>query len=107
MAEVVVAAAIGFGVSEYQRHETKKDAKKAEKKARQRQEQRELQAGEYWEEQNRNQMEMQSQGQMIKTLADILMEEEDPTPEYMTLPAPVEFTPMQKINDAIDKMLNY
>ena len=103
---------VAGGTVAYQKHESddaRKDARKKEQETarRQRQANQEaLEAGEYWADVNRQQMELQAQSSNIKMLADILEEADKPAdPQIITLPSATTFSPVEKINQAIEDFL--
>ncbi len=108
--ELLIPAVIAWGVSEGGKYLTgeKKAAKKAAKKqqtAIAAQQQRELEAGEHWEELNREQMELQSQMSQIKLLSDVIKSKRQSAPPILQLPAAKTYTPAERINAAIDDFL--
>ena len=109
---LIIAAATTTGAVVYQTQRAKQEASKQRKEVeaqRSKQEemfQRELEAGEYFEELRAEQMEMQSQSATIKTLSNLIEERRQPTaPQIVTLPAAKEYTPVEKINQAIDEFV--
>ena len=84
-------------------------AKSEAKKQRQQQEamfNRELEAGEYYTELQAQQIELQSQTSTINTLAALIDERRQPTPQQIiTLPAAKEYSALEQMNQAIDKMV--
>jgi len=99
-------AAAGTGV--YMAVESKQQAESAQKEAKKQaaaQQQRELEAGEHWEELNREQMELQSQMSQIKLLSDVITTRRQSEPRILQLPAAKTYTPAERINAAIDDFL--
>jgi len=117
MPPVIVAAALTAGTVIYTTHQQKKASEKATKAAerqaekernfREQQGTQELQAGEYFEELNVKQMELQAQTSNIITLANLIasLKEQQPAPKVFTLPAAKTYSPAQQINQAIDRLL--
>lgn len=102
---VGAAAATTIYTVESQKSEAKK-ARSAVKKQQAEQikavEARELQAGEYWEEINKEQMVLQSQQNQIQLLSDIINKRnETPPPQIFTIPAAKSYTVTERINSAI------
>ena len=79
-----------------------KSARKEGKKQQATLQQRQLQAGEYWEELNREQMELQSQASQIKLLSDVITSKRQNETEILRLPAAKTYTTAERINSAID-----
>ena len=102
---VLVAAAIGTAAysAEQQKKEAKRQIKAAEK-AQAKQFQFETEAGEHWEELNLQQMELQSQSHQIQLLANLIEKQSQPEPAVFTLPAAKTYSPVDRINQAIDEL---
>ena len=102
---LVTAAAVGGGLMYASTKEQTKAAAKEGKKQRAvvaQREQRQLQAGEYFEELSREQMELQSQMSQIKLLSDVITSKRQSEPRVLQLPAAKTYTPAERINAAID-----
>lgn len=83
----------------------KKAQSKAEKFREEELESREQQAGEYYQL-SAQQMELQSQASQIKTLANLITEAKQPAaPQVFTLPAAKEYSAVEQLNRAIDKIV--
>ncbi len=105
---VVTAAAVGGGLMYAGTREQTKAAEKQAKKQRAfitQREQRQLQAGEYFEELSREQMELQSQMSQIRLLSDVITSRRQAEPRILQLPSAKTFTPVERINAAIDDFL--
>jgi len=108
-AAVAAAPAIGAAVGVYSIVEGQRRAKKAEsaaeKQAQLEWEMQERQAGEYFDL-TKKQMELQSQGSQINTLASLIAGTKQPAePQIFTLPAAKTYSPVEQINRAIDQWL--
>lgn len=103
-----IAAVVIAGVAVYSAVESKREAKKARSQAEEQwnqQQQRELEAGEYFEDLSRQQMELQSQSSNIKTLADLIERQRQPVPrQVITLPPAKEYSAVEQINQALDRL---
>jgi len=77
-------------------------AQKAAKKQVSRQLAAQLEAGEYYEELNKKQMELQAQSSQMKLLADIITAQGQPQGPVLQLPAAKTYTPIERMNQAID-----
>jgi hypothetical protein len=112
-AMAVTAGAVVYGTvkSAKEASASRKAAEKEAEKQRKWQEEmanKELQAGEYFEQLNIKQMELQSQASSIVTLANLIAETKAATSQsqqVFTLPATKTYTPVQQINQAIHEML--
>lgn len=105
---VVTAAAVGGGLVYASTKEQTKSAEKEAKKQRAfiaGRELRQLEAGEYFEELSREQMELQSQMGQIKLLSDVITSQRQAEPRILQLPAAKTYTPVERINSAIDDFL--
>jgi len=107
-----LAAVSAAGTGIYMAVESRSQAKAAKseaKKQRMQQEAqfgRQLEAGEYYAELSKEQMELQSQMSNINTLANILAERGRPTePQVVTLPPAKTYKPAERINQAIDDFI--
>lgn len=103
---LTVGAAVGTAA--YATETQRKAASKAQSSAEKQQaaaQQRELEAGEHWEELNREQMELQSQMSQIKLLSDVITTRRQSEPRILQLPAAKTYTPAERINAAIDDFL--
>ena len=112
MAELVVPALIVGGTAAatiYTSGKQTKAAKSEAKKTRLQQEEqfgRQLEAGEYYAELSKEQMELQSQMSNIRTLANLLEAKGQPkAPQVFTLPEAKTYTPAEQINRAIDQFI--
>ncbi len=110
-----LAAVATVGVVTYSAVESRSEQKEAKSEAKkqrfQQQEQlrrelgRELEAGEYFEELTRKQMELQAQSSNIKTLAALIEQQSQPAArQILTLPAATETSAVDQINQAIGKL---
>ncbi len=104
---LIIAAALGTGTAVYmsdQQRKAQHGAQDEAKKMQQRQLQRDLEAGEYFEQINKKQMEMQAQSSTIKTLSNLLAERDAKAsqPKVFELPAAKEYSVVDRINSAID-----
>jgi len=99
VAAVVTAGAVVYGV---------RKQSKAQEEAQDLAEQMyqtDLEAGEYYREISVQQMELQAQSANIQTLADLIAKKNQPQPpQLITTPAPVEYSPVQQINQALAKL---
>ena len=105
---VVTAAAVGGGLMYASTREQTKSAEKIAKQQRAAQQQgqlRQLEAGEYFEQLSREQMELQSQMSQIRLLSDVITSRRQAEPRILQLPAAKTFTPVERINSAIDDFL--
>ncbi len=105
MPQGAIGLLVTVGTAIYQSEQSRKQQSKAKDEARKqagnfRRDQ--LQAGEYWEELNLEQMELQSQMSQITLLSDILTNQRRDEPQIMTLPAAKTYTVTQRINMALD-----
>ena len=100
---LTIGAAVGTAAyaTETQRKAASKARSSAEKQ-RAAIAQRELGAGEHWEELNREQMELQRQMSQIKLLSDVITSKRQSAPRVLQLPAAKTYTPVERINAAID-----
>lgn len=101
--------AIGAGVGAYTGIKSTIQVEEARSEAasqfRQQMEFTEKQAGEYYQLSSQ-QMEMQAQASQIQTLANLITEARRPAaPQIFTLPAAKEYSAVEQINQAIDKVL--
>lgn len=104
---MLIGVGVTAGAVVYQTETAKKEASKARKKqeaATSAQRQFETEAGEHWEELNREQMELQSQQHSIELLSDIIKREQDPPPQIATLPPAKTYSPIDRINIEIGKL---
>jgi len=104
----VAAAGTGIYTAVEQSRATKKAESEAKKVRAQQAEQfgRELEAGEYFQELGRQQMELQTQSSNIKTLADLIQRESQlPAQQIITLPPATEYGAVTQINQAIGRLL--
>ena len=102
-----ILTAVAAGTAVYtvdQQRKAQHGAQDAAKKMQQRQLQRDLEAGEYFEQINKKQMEMQAQSSTIKTLSNLLAERDAKAsqPKVFELPAAKEYSVVDRINSAID-----
>ena len=108
IAAAPVAAVVVGGIAITESRKARKAGKSESKKARlQQQEQfgRELEAGEYFEELTKQQMELQAQSSNIKTLATLIEQRsQPPAQQLITLPATKEYSAVDQINQAIGKL---
>ena len=107
MPPLIVAAAITGGAMIYSSREERKASEKASKKAAEmqaRQLQYETEAGEHFEELNLKQMEMQSQQHQIQLLTDLISKQDQPQ-QIVTLPAARSYSPVDRINQALEEIL--
>jgi hypothetical protein len=111
---VPIGVATAAGAMVYSTVEQSKQAKAAEeeaKKQRKLQEQlgmAQLEAGEYFNELNYKQMELQAQASSISTLANLIAQQKasaSQQPTVFTLPAAKTYDPITKINNAIHEMI--
>ena len=105
---VVTAAAVGGGLMYASTREQTKSAEKIAKQQRAAQQQgqlRQLEAGEYFEQLSREQMELQSQMSQIRLLSDVITSRRQAEPRILQLTAAKTFTPVERINSAIDDFL--
>ncbi len=85
--------------------QAQKKAQKTAEKQWEQQFQRETEAGEYYEELTREQMELQSQSAQIKTLANMIESRRQPTQQQIiTTPGATEYSAVDQINQAIGKL---
>lgn len=101
--------AYGLGVGGYQVVKSTSEAEKVRSQAAsqfaQQQAFTERQAGEYYQL-STQQMELQAQASQITTLANLITEARRPAaPQVFTLPPAKEYSAVEQINQAIDKML--
>ncbi len=108
----MAGAAVAGGIQYLGSKEQSKTAKDIAKKqqagiAQQRadEQQRQLEAGEHWEDLNREQMELQSQMGQIKLLSDVITSKRQGAPRILQLPAAKTYTPAERMNAAIDDFL--
>ena len=98
-AAVVTAAAVTYGT--YQQSKAQEEAQDLAEQMYQ----TDLEAGEYYREISVQQMELQAQSANIQTLADLIAKKNAPKPpQLITTPAPVEYSPVQQINQALAKL---
>lgn len=109
---VGTAGAVGYSAitSHQESKAARADAKKEAEKQRKLQEQmfnKELQAGEYFEELQVQQMELQAQAANISTLADLIasLRVSAPGPEVFTLPPAKTESALTRFNRAISDLL--
>ena len=109
-----VATATAVTYSAVQSHRETKAAGSAAKKEAERQRKwqeqmagKELEAGEYFEQLNMQQMELQTQASSITTLANLIAATKQTAaqPQVFTLPAAKTYDPVTRINQAIHEML--
>ncbi len=101
---LAVGAMTAAGTGAYMAVESRRASKKAEKLAEKQMGFQERQAGEYYTL-TKKQMELQAQESNIKTLADIIESTKKPqAPQFYQLPPAKEYSPIDEINRAIDKM---
>lgn len=103
----VAAASATVYTAVEQSRATKKAESEAKKIRAQQAEQfgRELEAGEYFQELGRQQMELQTQSSNIKTLANLIQaKSQPPAQQILTLPPATEYGAATQINQAIDKL---
>jgi len=108
-AAVTAAPAVAAGTGIYMAVKSSREAEKARSQAasqfREQMEFTEKQAGEYYQL-SAQQMELQSQASQIQTLANLIGQARQPAaPQVFTLPAAKEYSAVERINQAIDKML--
>ncbi len=101
----MAGAAVAGGIQYFGSKEQTKAAKSIAKKQQAAIAQRELEAGEHWEELNREQMELQSQMSQIKLLSDVITSKRQGAPRILQLPAAKTYTPAERMNAAIDDFL--
>ncbi len=103
LAPVIVPAATVYAV--VKTAEAQKKAGKLAEKQVQQQTQMQLEAGEYYEQLTREQMELQSQSSQIKTLADLIATRNQPAPRQMiSLPPATQYGPVEQLNQAIGRL---
>ena len=102
IAAIIMAAVAIWSVKKQQRMQKK--SIRAAKETQRKQLQRDLEAGEYFEQINKKQMEMQAQSSTIKTLSNLLAERDAKAsqPKVFELPAAKEYSVVDRINSAID-----
>lgn len=102
---ILLGAGAAVGTAVYSADKGRKEQSKARDFAREQESgraARELQAGEHWEELNREQMVLQSQQNQIQLLSDILRKQnESLPPQILTVPAAKSYSAVQRINSAI------
>jgi hypothetical protein len=114
---VATAMAVTAGAVAYSAIKSHKETKAASKAAKEEAEkqrkwqeemaQKELEAGEYFEQLNMKQMELQAQSANISTLANLIAEQKKTASlpqQVFTLPAAKTSTPMERINQAIHEI---
>ncbi len=103
-----IAAVTAAATGTYMAVESTQQGKSARKEAKKQQAaqlQRQLQAGEYWEELNKEQMELQMQASQIRLLSDVIKSQKQVAPQILQLPAAKTYTAGQRINSAIDDFI--
>lgn len=103
------ALVTGAGVGVYTAVKSASEAEKARSQAasqfREQMEFTEKQAGEYYQLTGK-QMELQAQASQIQTLANLITRARQPAaPQVFTLPPAKEYSAVEQINQAIDKIL--
>lgn len=96
------------GIAAYSAIETVTQTKSAQKEAKKQaraQAQREQEAGEYWQELNRQQMELQAQTSQMNLLANIIGNQPQKQSPVLQLPPAKTYTPIERMNQAIDDWL--
>ena len=112
-AAILIPLLIAGGTTAIAMTAQRKQEKKAEKRAKQekaeamakmqQQEGIAMQSGEYWDAINREQMELQSQENQMVLLMDIIKDKQKPPAQVYMLPPAKTYTPVQKINLALDQ----
>lgn len=94
-----------------QRQQEKKAEKKAKKekaemlaRAQQQQDAYAMMAGEHWDEINKQQMELQAQEGQMALLLKLIQDKKQPPAQVYILPPAKTYTPVQKINMALDQI---
>ena len=100
----VAAATTSIAVAVDQQQKGK-SAKKEAKKQAAAFSAKQLQAGEYWEEINAEQMELQSQASQISLLSDVIKSKQQAEPRILTLPPAKTYTATERFNMAVDELL--
>lgn len=101
----MTAASAGVYTAVKSSREAEKTREAAERRTGQEYEYMEKQAGEYYQLSSQ-QMELQAQASQIKTLANLITEARRPAaPQVLTLPAAKEYSAVEQLNQAIDKIV--
>lgn len=103
---VTYSAVAGHQESKAAREQAKKEAEK-QRKLQEQLFNKELEAGEYFEDLQMQQMELQAQSSNINTLANLIAsrKEAQPGPQVFTLPAAKTEDPLTRINKAIGELI--